>query len=222
LFFGSLRACIIDPDPGADELHVAQARRLKAVRHVRPVPHVPHRVEKVRLPVLVLQVVRVLPGIEHEQGRARLRQVRLVVVDLCDEELLPERLPHERRPARAHDGRCNGVDLFLEGFEAPELVGDRGGELAPRPLPRLGRQILPEHRMENVAREIEREGFLQRPDVLEAALLTRLGEAIERGIRSLHVAGMMLVVMELHDPAGDVGLECTVVVSELGKRVRGH
>jgi hypothetical protein len=76
--------------------------------------------------------------------------------------------------------------------------------------------------MQNVAREIEREGFLQSPDVLEVALSTRLGEAIERGIGPLHVAGMVLVVMELHDPAGDVGLECAVVVAELGKSVRGH
>src|SRR4029453_12813634 len=63
---------------------------------------------------------------------------------------------------------------------------------------------------------------LQTPDVLEVALVTRLGEAIERGVRPLHVGGVVLVVMELHDPAGNVGLERAVVIGKLGKSVRGH
>src|SRR4249920_305388 len=82
---------LVDADPGADELDIGSARSLESFGHVLPVPHVPHGVEELGLSVLILEVEGVLPGVEHEQGSARLRQVRLVVVDLRHEELLPER-----------------------------------------------------------------------------------------------------------------------------------
>ena len=67
------------------------------------------------------------------------------------------------------------------------------------------------------ARALSRDG-----DVVEVALVARLGEALESGVRPLHVAGVVLVVVELHDLARDVGLEGAVVVSKLGKRVGRH
>ena len=103
-----------------------------------------------------------LPRVEHEQGSAGLRQVRLVIVDLRDEKLLAERLPDERGPAGAHDARRDGVHLLLKLLEAPELLLDCSRQLALRPSARLRRHVVPEQRMEDVARQIEREGPLER------------------------------------------------------------
>ena len=52
--------------------------------------------------------------------------------------------------------------------------------------------------------------------------LERLGEPVERGVGALDVGGVVLVVVQLHDPRGDVRLERAVVVAKLRKRVGGH
>jgi hypothetical protein len=48
--------------------------------------------------VQILQVVRVLPRVEHEQVDARLPDVALVVVDLLDVEALAEGAPTPAHP----------------------------------------------------------------------------------------------------------------------------
>src|SRR5690349_14649882 len=74
-----------------DEHHVA--RTVEASRDVAPVDDVPDGADVVGPPVLVLQVVRVLPRVDHEQRDAALAGVPLVVVDLLDVETFAERLP---------------------------------------------------------------------------------------------------------------------------------
>ena len=208
--------------PTPASAHALPTRRVEALGHVGPVPDVPHGVEVLVLAVLILEIEGVLPRVEHEQRRARLRQVRLVVVDLRDEKLLAERLPDQRGPAGAHDARRDGVHLFLKLLEAPELILDRGRQLALRPPARLRRHVVPEQRMEDVPRQVEREGPLEGRDAVELTLFPRVGETIEGGVCPLHVAGVVLVVVQLHDPAGDVGLERAVVVGKVGKRVGRH
>src|SRR5262249_40986483 len=48
------------------------------------------------------------------------------------------------------------------------------------------------------------------------------GELLERGVGTLHVRRVVLVVVELEDLRGVVRLECRVVVGQVGKRVLGH
>ena len=55
---------------GQSSFSVERCASAKRPRDVLPVPHVPDRVEVLRLLVLVLQVVGVLPGIEHQQRHA--------------------------------------------------------------------------------------------------------------------------------------------------------
>ena len=73
-----------------------------------------------------------------------------------------------------------------------------------------------------MAGEMKGEGLLEGPDVFEASLVARLREPVERGVRALHVGGVVLVVVELHDPGRDVRLERAEVVAKLRKRVGGH
>src|SRR4051794_38862272 len=102
---------------------------LEARRDVGPVHDLPERLDPVGLHVAVLQVVRVLPHVEHEQRRRALADVALVVVDLLDDQALPERLPRERAPARALHSEGGLGELAAEVVEAAEAVGDRGTEV---------------------------------------------------------------------------------------------
>ena len=63
-------------------LEIDPPRRVESLRRVRPVPHVPDRLEELGLPVLILEIERVLPGIQDHQRDSRLGDVGLVVVDL--------------------------------------------------------------------------------------------------------------------------------------------
>ena len=75
------------------------ARPVESGSHILPVPQVPDRVEELGLSGLVLEVEGVLPRVQHEQGSARLGQIRLVVVDLRDEQLPPQTAPRRARPS---------------------------------------------------------------------------------------------------------------------------
>src|SRR5262245_8161287 len=63
---------------------IGGARGLISSGDVVPVDDVPQRVEVLGLPVLVLEVVRVLPGIDREERDRPLPVVALMVVDLLD------------------------------------------------------------------------------------------------------------------------------------------
>src|SRR5207248_9333080 len=105
---------------------------LEPPRDVGPVEHVPDRLHVVGATVLVLQVIRVLPGVDDEERYTALADVALVVVDLLDEEALAERLPRQRAPPRAlHRGRRLG-ELLLERVERAEVLVDRSRERAAR------------------------------------------------------------------------------------------
>lgn len=97
---------------------------LESLLHSVPVDNVPHRAEVLGLPVLVLQVVRMLPGIDAQQRRVLahnrvlvsigpdLKQAGLVVLD-------------EPRPPTALDAGERGVELGLEGGEVAVRGVDR-------------------------------------------------------------------------------------------------
>ena len=48
------------------------------------------------------------------------------------------------------------------------------------------------------------------------------GELFERGVGAGHVRGVVLVMVQHHDPARDVRLESRVVVGQIRKRVVSH
>jgi hypothetical protein len=113
---------------GFDESQTPGA--LEPARDVGPVEDVPDRLHVLGAPVLVLQVVRVLPRVDDEERHSALPDVSLVVVDLLDEQALAEWLPRECTPTRAlHRGR-RLRELVLERVERAEMLVDRGGELA--------------------------------------------------------------------------------------------
>ena len=76
--------------------------------------------------------------------------------------------------------------------------------------------------MVDVSTEVEGQVLLELVDGSEVALLAGLGQLLQGGVGTLHVGVVVLVVVELHDLARDVGLQCAVVVVEIGKGVNSH
>ncbi len=70
--------------------------------------------------------------------------------------------------------------------------------------------------------EVERQRLLQRGQLAQIADITRSFELGEHDVRILDVCGMMLVVVQLEDAAGDVRFEGVVRVAELRQRVGAH
>src|SRR5271154_5606708 len=105
---------------------------LEAARHVGPVDDVPQGAEEVGLHVLVLQVKRVLPGVEDEERDRALADAALVVVDLLHNEAAGERLVRQHAPARALDRRGGLGELRLELVEGSEVLVDVRPEGAVR------------------------------------------------------------------------------------------
>jgi len=73
-----------------------------------------------------------------------------------------------------------------------------------------------------VAAEVEGEVLLEHVDGVECALLAGLGEARQCRVSAGDVRGVVLAVVQFHDLAGDVGLECSVVVRQVRECVVGH
>src|SRR5438874_10581001 len=66
---------------------------------------------------------------------------------------------------------------------------------------------------------VEGEVLLQHRDGREVALPAKVVQLLERGVGTLHVGGVVLAVVELHDPSADVGLQRTLVVGKVGEGV---
>src|SRR6185369_4940786 len=115
------------------EAHIEFSRRVETTGHVTPIPHVPDGLEKLRLAVLVLQIIRVLPRVEHEQRDASLSDLGFEIVDLHNNQASAHGLPGEGAPAGPHHGVGGLGELALELFETTEVAVDRSGEVPVRP-----------------------------------------------------------------------------------------
>jgi hypothetical protein len=74
----------------------------------------------------------------------------------------------------------------------------------------------------DVSAGVEHEVLGQPVDVGEVVLLAGFGQLGEGVVGAGHVGGMVLAVVQLHDPRRDVGLQRGVVVVKFGQYVGGH
>ncbi|CRH94005.1 Uncharacterised protein [Chlamydia trachomatis] len=116
----------------------------------------------------------------------------------------------------------SGCELALELLEGAEVFVDCCGEFTFGATLAVGGHVLPEDGVVGVATEVERKVLLVQVDGGEVAGFARCFELLKGGVCATDVVCVVLVVMQFHDCAGDVWLECCVVVGELGERVDGH
>jgi len=125
-------------------------------------------------------------------------------------------------PSTALDSKGRGVKLLLHVLEAPEIGYDgllerarlesAAGAFA---LGRGGREVFPEEGVVDVAASVELESGLQGDALLGGG---RLGVRGLGGVEGVDVSLVVLLVVKLHDLAGDVRLERVVGVREVGER----
>src|SRR5439155_26628499 len=104
-----------------------RAGPLEACLNGGPVEYLPDVLDVVRPLVLVMEVVRMFPGVDDEERKRARYHVVLMIVDLLDHEALPERLPGEGAPAGALDDSLPSKGKEpLVFYGVPTRAGDRG------------------------------------------------------------------------------------------------
>lgn len=98
-----------------------------------PVDQLPVGGDPIFLTVAKLQVIRMLPHIDHQDRQRSAAEVVLVIESRLDQEPPPERIPGKHAPAGALYRRANRVELCLERRERTEVPVARLGEVAIGP-----------------------------------------------------------------------------------------
>src|SRR5699024_5709193 len=101
---------------------------VEACSGVGPVDDVPPGLDVVGLDVLVVEVEGVLPHVELQNRGAAELDIRLLVLELLDEEVSAELVVDEHGPSGALDRRRGGGEVLTELVERTELVVDGCGE----------------------------------------------------------------------------------------------
>src|SRR5918996_110823 len=120
-------------------------------------------------------------------------------------------------PGAAPGGRLR--HLGSEAVEAAEGLDEHGRDCAGGVgfAAAVGRQIGPEQRVEHMPGDVEGEVLFEHRDSREVAGGTGRVDLLQGLVGAVHVGGMVLVVVQLHDAAADVGLERRVVVRRSGR-----
>src|SRR5690606_15702899 len=126
------------------------ASRGEALSNIVPVHDVPESLDVVGLDVLVVEVERMLPHVEQQDRHSAGSELRLLVEELLDDEVLADRVPEQAGPAGALDAQSGSVELTLEALERTEVLFDRSSNLALGTLLALRAQVRPEYRVVRV------------------------------------------------------------------------
>src|SRR3984893_1843104 len=108
-----------------------------------PVHHIPPGADVVGAPVLILEVVRVLPDVDPEHGLLSFHQ-RAVLIGRAFNHQLPT-LIDDPRPSAAKAAGAGLCELLLERVEPAERRCDGVGDGASRLTAGVGAHDLPEH-----------------------------------------------------------------------------
>ena len=162
------------------------------------------------------------PHVQHEQRDRRNGHILMLIKQLERHQALRNCVPCEHCPAGTlQTGRSCG-ELSLECVERSEEFLDGFSQLAFRLAAAVRRHVLPENRVVGVATEVERQILLQLVDRGEVALLLRFGKLFEGGVSAGHICVVMLVVVQLHNLAGNVRFQRGVVVRKIRQCISRH
>src|SRR6266851_297825 len=204
-------------------------RLVVATADLVPVHDVPEGVDVLRPPVLVLEVVGVLPDVEAEDRRVATDERRVLVREAVDDQALAD--GHQPRPAAAEVVHSDGVKLALELLEGAEGVLDRLADGPARLAAAFAAQDGPPQRVIGVAATVVADrapvvlGNLAEVahQVLDRHVLeVVVGQLVQRCVQLVDVGLMVLGVVDLHRASVDVWLERVVRVGQRWQRVNPH
>lgn len=209
----------------------------KPLGNSAPVDDLPDGTEILSLAILVLQVVSMLPGV-NTQERLKVTSDGILVGTSDKRQRARGLVFDEPGPARALDASKSRVGLLLQVFERPEIFIDGGLReraivsihVRPQRLTRarstyqkfalgltttalsIGGQVLPEKGVVKVATTVE----VQKRTLSSGRFGVVRGKGLSKhlagGIEAVHIGLVVLGMMELHDLAGDEGLESSIVI----------
>src|SRR5207248_5151413 len=187
-----------------------------------PVQGVEPRGHVVGAPVLVLEVVSVLPHVDAQQRRQLVHERAVLVGVALDRQLsLPVR--DEPRPAAAELPDRGLLQLLLELVIATDGGLDRVGDASRGVATAARTHDRPADGVVGVAAGVVAD---RRPDVLRDVVdppeqvfdrfPAQLGVLLDRGVGVRHIGGVVLVVVDLHRLRVDVWLERIERIRKLG------
>lgn len=175
-----------------------------------PIEHIPNLGQVFFLVIPVLQIVRMLPHVDAEDGQ--LASCGQILVLRCrDLESAADLGLDEPDPSRSLDRECGGLEGGLEGFEAAPSLQDvlmqlRRGRCQVRVPSRLWGEVFPEEGMVHVASSVEFDGRLQFELLDEVASGKGFGGVFQGLVEIGDVGLVMFVVVQVHDLPGNRGL----------------
>ena len=162
-------------------------------------------------------LVSMLPSI-NAQNRTELPNNRILVRIRPNLNSTSLGILHQPCPATTLDARKRRVELLLERVKAAIAVVDSSRQGARRGLAAAlvgRREVLPEEAVVDVAAAVEVDQGLQGNLRLDVLFLLGFGDLLAEVVEGGYVGVVVVLVVELHDLAGDGGFERAVVVWEL-------
>src|SRR5699024_12198664 len=98
-------------------------------------------------------------------------------------------------------------EVRLEGVDRAEELRHRSGELAVRLTTAVGGEVVPEDGVVDVSAEVERKVLLVQVHRGQVTALPCRLELLQGSVCTSDIRLVVLVVVKLHDLAGDVRLE---------------
>lgn len=165
-----------------------------------PIDHIPDGLKVLRLPVLILQVITMFPGIDAKEWSELSHDG--ILVGVCPDDHLPGLcVLDEPCPSRALDASEGGIELLLQGVNTAVGFINGLGESTGRRLAATGAlrgEVLPEEGVVCVAAAVEVDGGLEGDLSGDVGCLDCLLHLLD-GIVVVRDVGLVVhVVMELH------------------------
>lgn len=181
------------------QFHPTRSLSLEPLLCRLPINHVPDRLEVLGLPVLILQVIRMLPRI-HAQQRHQPAHNRVLVRPRNNAHLPARRILDQPRPPGPLDARKLRVKRRLELLQVAPLALDRLCQGARGGLAAAGRlwgEVLPEEGVVEVAAAVEVQGALEGDCGRDVVLGERGRELFLRLVEVVDVRLVVALVVDL-------------------------
>ncbi len=169
-----------------------------------PVDDVPPGADVLRPPVLILQIVCVLPDIEPDDGNLAFHK-RAILIGSGKYVQFPAVL-YKPGPTRPEPCGSRRIELFLQGCEAAERAVDRRSQVTRRVSAGVRPNDSPEHRVIVVPAPVVPDSRADTSGTAAQlfasnslyALVRQIRRRLEGLIHISHVSGVVLVVVNLH------------------------
>src|SRR4051794_24618397 len=190
---------------------------LEALAHCIPVDGIPPGGDVIRSPVLILQIVGMLPHVEPQERSTALHDRGVLVRGTGDLKLAT--VGDKPCPTAAEARGCCLGELLFEGSKAAEGRVDRICQSARRLATGVWSQDFPEQRVVGMAAAVVAHcgpdalrHTVEITDQLLNTLALQIGCLLKCRVQVIDVGSMMLIMVDAHRLLIDVRLQGSVII----------